>query len=153
GALGNTMQGSGANGGTDFRVRQRFNTTVRLPGYGGANTDDAAVIAFIQARNPGSETGSATHDLTTGGGGFVGGAACTAGAAPTLPDFVFDNGVVRGVDNVTTQVASAPKASVTSQPFIAVPTAQVASRWLQPRRPTARCVRPMGRWIRQLRRT
>src|SRR5205085_995866 len=63
GALGNTMAGSGANGGTDFRVRQRFLTTVRLPGYGGAATDNAAVVAFIQARNTGSETGSATNDL------------------------------------------------------------------------------------------
>jgi hypothetical protein len=77
GGLANTLAGSGANGNTDFRVRQRFNTTVRLPGYGGSNTDDAAAVTFVQGRNVGAPTGSATHDTTTGGGGFVGGAACS----------------------------------------------------------------------------
>jgi hypothetical protein len=76
GISGNTMAGSGANGGTDFRLRQRFNTTVRLPGYGGAAGDTAAVVAFVQGNNPGSETGSATVDFPASGGGFVGGAAC-----------------------------------------------------------------------------
>jgi hypothetical protein len=74
GALANSIAGSGANGGTDFRLRQRFGTTVRLPGYGGAPTDTAAVIAFVQGRNTGSETGSATVEAP--GVGFVGGAAC-----------------------------------------------------------------------------
>jgi hypothetical protein len=76
GITGNTMAGSGANGGTDFRLRQRFNTTIRLPGYGGAAGDTAAVIAFVQGNNPGAETGSATVDFPASGGGFVGGAAC-----------------------------------------------------------------------------
>ncbi|HSK63419.1 MAG TPA: hypothetical protein VK893_06255, partial [Pyrinomonadaceae bacterium] len=74
GALANTLGGSGANGSEDFRVRQRFSTTVRLPGYAGGNTDTAAVVAFIQGRNTGAETGSAT--VQAPGGGFVGGAAC-----------------------------------------------------------------------------
>jgi hypothetical protein len=85
GALANSIAGSGANGGTDFRVRQRFGTTVRLPGYAGASTDTAAVVTFIQGRNAGAETGSAT--VQAPGGGFVGGAACTA---PTLaPETLF----------------------------------------------------------------
>ncbi|HEY3582719.1 MAG TPA: Ig-like domain-containing protein, partial [Pyrinomonadaceae bacterium] len=78
GALANSIAGSSANGGTDFRVRQRFGTTVRLPGYGGAATDTAAVVAYIQGRNTGSETGSAT--VQSPGGGFVGGAACSSPA-------------------------------------------------------------------------
>ena len=81
GALANSLAGSGANGSEDFRVRQRFNTTVRLPGYVGANNNDAAVVAFIQGRNTGAETGSATNNVAGGGGGFVGGAAC---ASPAL---------------------------------------------------------------------
>ena len=73
---GNTMAGSGANGGTDFRLRQRFLTTVKLPGYAGANNDNAAVVAFVQANNPGAETGNAANTVSTGGGGYVGGAPC-----------------------------------------------------------------------------
>ena len=87
GALANDLVGGGKNlfgADEDFRVRQRFATTVRLPGYGGAATDAAAVVAFIQGRNTGVETGSATVQSPPGGG-FVGGAACTAGALPTLP--------------------------------------------------------------------
>jgi hypothetical protein len=76
GISGNAMTGSSANGGTDFRLRQRFNTTVRLPGYGGAAGNTAAVVAFVQANNGGTPTGSATVDFPATGGGFVGGAAC-----------------------------------------------------------------------------
>jgi hypothetical protein len=73
---GNSLAGSAVAGLDDFRVRQRFNTTVRLPGYGGTPGDTAAVVAFVQANNPGTETGSATADFPATGGGFVGGAAC-----------------------------------------------------------------------------
>ncbi|HEX8246311.1 MAG TPA: hypothetical protein VF541_22600, partial [Longimicrobium sp.] len=77
GALANAITGSGSGGaaGTDFRLRQRFLTTVRLPGYAGANGDAAAVTAFEQARNGGTPTGLAQHTVPTGGG-FVGGAGC-----------------------------------------------------------------------------
>ena len=71
---GNTLAGSGQSG-TDFRLRQRRTTTVRLPGYLGNATDEAAVVAFIQAQNPGAETGEANENMPPGGG-FVGGAAC-----------------------------------------------------------------------------
>ena len=73
---GNTLGGSGGSGTTDFRLRQRFLTTFRLPGYGGGAGDTAAVVAFVQGNNTGSETGSATANFPTGGGGFTGGAAC-----------------------------------------------------------------------------
>jgi hypothetical protein len=73
---GNSLAGSAVAGLDDFRLRQRFNTTVRLPGYGGAPGATAAVVAFVQGNNPGAESGSATVDFPTTGGGFVGGAAC-----------------------------------------------------------------------------
>jgi hypothetical protein len=74
GALANTLVGSGDDGGTDFRLRHRQSTTVRLPGYVGGAFDTGAVVAFEQARNAGAETGQAA---TSGlGGGFVGGVAC-----------------------------------------------------------------------------
>src|SRR5829696_5536548 len=78
GALANAITGSGSGGaaGTDFRLRQRMLTTVRLPGYAGANNDNAAVTVFEQARNGGTPTGLAQNTVSTGGGGYVGGAAC-----------------------------------------------------------------------------
>ncbi|MFN2335090.1 MAG: hypothetical protein ABR550_11785, partial [Wenzhouxiangellaceae bacterium] len=56
----------------DFRLRQRNNSAVRLPGYTGTATDTAAVIAFVQGNNTGTPTGSAA----VSGAGFGGGAAC-----------------------------------------------------------------------------
>jgi hypothetical protein len=65
-----TMNGSGALGGTDFRLRQRFATTVRMPGYTGANNVEADVVNFVKNRNnnPLTTTGSATFSVPTGGG-------------------------------------------------------------------------------------
>ena len=60
---------------TDIRLRQRFNTTIRLPGYGGANNDTTAVDSFVAGNNAGADVSSA-HNVGGGGGGFVGGAAC-----------------------------------------------------------------------------
>lgn len=76
GALRNSLVGSGTDGGTDFRLRQRQSTTVRLPGYAGANNDDAAVVTFAQGNNNlgGTPSGSATNTVPTGGGWL--GSAC-----------------------------------------------------------------------------
>ncbi|MBK7872225.1 MAG: hypothetical protein IPJ74_16900 [Saprospiraceae bacterium] len=71
----NSITGTGTDGGTDFRLRQRQSTTVRLPGYAGANNNDAAVVAFVQGNIGGAPTGSAANTVPTGGG-FVGGVAC-----------------------------------------------------------------------------
>lgn len=67
----NTINGSGRNGGTDFRVRQRQSTTVRLPGYGGGARDTVAVVEFLQGEIGGSPTGSAAAEPSSGGG-FIG---------------------------------------------------------------------------------
>jgi hypothetical protein len=78
GALANTFShGGGAP--DDFRLRKRFEATVRLPGYMGSNaTGDpiADVVNFIRAQNTGSagEPGSAA--ASGAGGGYTGGAAC-----------------------------------------------------------------------------
>jgi hypothetical protein len=76
GALANSFAGVGAGGTTDFRIRQRMSTTVRLPGYGGTATDTAAVINFIKSRNTVTTGAADTNDPP--GGGFIGGAGCTA---------------------------------------------------------------------------
>jgi len=84
GALANDITGSGQDcvptpcgTGQDFRLRQRQSTTVRLPGYGGANNNDAAVVTFVQGNNDPISTpsGLASNTVPTGGG-YVGGAAC-----------------------------------------------------------------------------
>jgi hypothetical protein len=72
---GNSVAGSGPGADTDIRLRQRFLTTIRLPGYAGANTDTAAVNAFVAGNNAGSDV-SSVENVGGGGGGFVGGAAC-----------------------------------------------------------------------------
>ena len=72
---GNSVAGSGPGLDTDIRLRQRFNTTVRLPGYAGGNSDTAAVNSFVAGNNPGADVSSA-HNVGGGGGGFVGGAGC-----------------------------------------------------------------------------
>jgi hypothetical protein len=86
GALKNTLEGAAVFGSDDLRVRQRFSTTVRLPGYGGGGGpgDTASVQTFLSGRNTLTDgTVSATVDFPGSGGGFIGGAACTAGAMPT----------------------------------------------------------------------
>jgi hypothetical protein len=73
---GNTTAGVGILGATDIRLRQRFSTTIRLPGYAGANNDTTAVAAFVSGNNVGGPTVSAIHNVGGGGFGYVGGAAC-----------------------------------------------------------------------------
>jgi methionine-rich copper-binding protein CopC len=73
----NIATNSGRNGGTDLRVRQRMNTTVRLPGYSGGASDTTAVSNFLLGQNT-AATASAFKETTNvpSGGGFVGGSAC-----------------------------------------------------------------------------
>ena len=68
----NAITGTGTDSGTDFRLRQRQSTTVYLPGYAGATSDNAAVVSFVQGNNGGTPTGSALNTVPTTGGGFQG---------------------------------------------------------------------------------
>jgi hypothetical protein len=82
GALANSITGAGTNSvsdptTTDFRLRQRFATTVKLPGYAGAAGDTAAVVSFVQGNNGATPTGSATAAFPTSGGGFINGTCPT----------------------------------------------------------------------------
>jgi len=86
-ALKNSVAGGGkgvnAPNNNDIRLRQRQSTTVRLPGYAGANNDNAAVVTYLTGRNT-LTTAAASNTVPTGGG-FVntpGGAAC---AQPSVP--------------------------------------------------------------------
>jgi Bacterial Ig domain/Calx-beta domain len=76
------------NGGSDLRLRQRNGSTVRLPGYAGANTDTTAVQTFEIGQNTLTAATAATKASVSvavpPGGGFVGGSACSAPVVPTL---------------------------------------------------------------------
>jgi methionine-rich copper-binding protein CopC len=87
--VGNNVAGGGkgavAPNNADIRLRQRFGTTVRLPGYVGPARDNvdfdvAEVATYLAGRN--TLTTAAGNSVATGGG-FVGGAACTQ------PSFAF----------------------------------------------------------------
>ena len=74
GALANSLSTSGASS-TDIRFFEAgASSTIKLPGYAGASTDQAAVIAFVAARNGGDGPPSVSIASVTGG--FPGGAAC-----------------------------------------------------------------------------
>ncbi len=72
--------GTPGAGDPDIRLVQRFNSTVRLPNYGGAPTDTNAVQIFMNGNNSATTTSSASYQ---GPGTFTGGA--TGCATPTLP--------------------------------------------------------------------
>src|SRR5258705_221313 len=78
--VGNNVSNSGSGvtppNNADIRLRQRQSTTVRLPGYGGANNNDAAVVTELTGRNT-VVTAAASNTLPSGGR-FIGGAACTS---------------------------------------------------------------------------
>ena len=82
--VGNNVVGSGSGAvfpnNANIRLRQRQSTTVRLPGYVGPvrdNSDNevAEVDTYLTGRNTLSTV--AANSVSTGGG-FIGGAACTA---------------------------------------------------------------------------
>ena len=83
GALANTVNGSGANGGTDLRVRHRFAATVFLRGYAGGLTDTTAVGTYLTGRNAVAPTASAAVNTTAPFGGQF--QNTPAGAACSLP--------------------------------------------------------------------
>src|ERR1051326_2202847 len=81
----NTATGSG-NGTIDIQLRQRQLTTVSLPGYAGANNDNTAVRNFITTTNLNTGLVTVSNTVSTGGGGYVGGAQCTPAAVAALRD-------------------------------------------------------------------
>lgn len=76
---GNSLTGGAFKNG-DIRLRQRFQTSVTLPGYtppGGNNFDTASVILFVQGNNVGAiVTATTNNDGTVSYDGYYGGPAC-----------------------------------------------------------------------------
>ena len=85
GLSANTVTGSGANGGADYSIRQRFETKVHLPGWTGSRVYaddaqlDAAMTSYLTSRTTGSFSAGATNNASAATGGFfntAGSAAC-----------------------------------------------------------------------------
>jgi len=98
--LNNNSTGNLAGGGVDYRVRERFLATVRLPGYTGANSDNAAVRTYVLGRpntaghgNP-NDVG-VSNNVAAGGGGYINtnpaGSQCAQPTVPTAPAVVTQN--------------------------------------------------------------
>ncbi|HEX8366673.1 MAG TPA: FG-GAP-like repeat-containing protein [Allosphingosinicella sp.] len=95
GLLEITLTGNNVNGsmpgvvgaGDDIRLRQRFLTTIKLPGYGGAAGDNPAVNTFVANNNnvDGLPTVTSVDNFGAGGGGFIGGADLITAEAPPAP--------------------------------------------------------------------
>jgi hypothetical protein len=67
-----TLAGNEAAGGSDIRVRLGSAINLRMPGYGGGGTDDAAVISYLTGRND-----ITSISVTSPGSGlYSGGGAC-----------------------------------------------------------------------------
>jgi uncharacterized repeat protein (TIGR01451 family) len=70
----------------EMSVRARSIATMRFPGYTGGTTDTAALVTYLQGRNPAGGTATAS---VSGGSTFnntiPAGTACTQPTAPTLP--------------------------------------------------------------------
>jgi hypothetical protein len=128
GALANSISTSGKDNpappDNDFRLRQRQATTVRLPGYGGANNDNTAAQNFIIANNSGdgAPVGLASNTVPTGGG-FVGGGACAAPIA-MLPS----EQVVADANPAVETVASLPDVVANTNTALTSSTFLPASR-------------------------
>jgi hypothetical protein len=123
GALMNSVAGGGKGttppNNVDIRLRQRQSTTVRLPGYGGANNNDAAVVTYLQGRNTLS-TAAASNTVPTGGG-FVGGAACTQPTVAAAPVLVEGEEDADGGEATENESASETRSGVTDRPFVSFP--------------------------------
>ena len=121
---GNDVTGGGKNvnaGEQDIRLRQRFNTTIKLPGYLGAAGDNNAVNAFVAANNdpnganpPAAPTVSSVDNFGGGGGGFIGGPDNML-AAPVLPPIVLAPPVTEG-ENLNPGSAYEPQPYVDPTP-------------------------------------
>jgi hypothetical protein len=128
----NTATGSG-NGSIDIQLRQRILTTVKLPGYGGANNDNAAVEAFEgTGAGHNGNTGVILASNTTAsvapngpGGGFVGGTQCTV-AATSAPV------ILNASNNGTNGVPAILKASPVKQPVLARASGAVSRPFVSP---------------------
>ncbi len=118
------LAGGGAppNGGADLRLRQRNGSTVRLPGYGGGNTDTTAVNNFENGQNTLADSVKTSSAVQAPGGGFVGGAACGSPVLPSAltseflqPNVEKPQAIARAVSDESDQPSQSSEPKVTTR--------------------------------------
>jgi hypothetical protein len=128
----NTLDGNAATGGSGVRLRHRGMSTIKIPGYLGAQYDTAAVIAFETGKNPASTPAptAATSSAGPGYGNTVGSAPCTQPIIPTIPQPI--DKTARNRDNASDSYSSANAVAQTktelAKPLVTTPVARVASK-------------------------
>jgi Bacterial Ig domain len=146
GSLKNTFTATTGGGFSAYvnevRLRQRFNTTTRLPGYGGATTDDAAVATFEATQNT-TTSGASSYVVShgTNSATWIGGAACplllgeggihAVFAAPSLIAAIFDSSLIESTNFRPvrkTQTLDSVSASLTQPQLDTIVNAAIA-RW------------------------
>jgi len=71
---------------TEMNVRARSIATMRFPGYLGGTTDTAALVTYLQGRNPaGGQATASNSGTSTFNNTIPAGSACTQPTLPTLP--------------------------------------------------------------------
>jgi hypothetical protein len=109
----NVVTGTGTNGGSDLRLFQRFQTRLSVPGYAGANNNDAAMEAFLLANNTaGTADASNNTAAAPAGPGYSGSCAGIPTSGPETSD------AGSGGTGIETDAASrqAPKAGTKARP-------------------------------------
>jgi hypothetical protein len=128
----NTLDGNAGTGGSGVRLRHRGNSTIKIPGYLGAQYDSAAVIAFETGKNPASTPAptAATSGTGPGYGNTAGSAPCTQPIIPTIPQPVDDtarNRMNTAGDSQASVTALAQAKTALAKPMT-MPVAHVTSK-------------------------
>jgi Calx-beta domain/Bacterial Ig domain len=121
--LNNNSLGNAVNGGVDYRLRQRQNTTVQLPGYTGVSNNTAAVRTYILGR-PNTANQANPNDVAASvsgtGGGYVNtpgpGNPCAQPTVPTAPAVVSELLLPASYGSSEQKAESAIAANVTNAP-------------------------------------
>ena len=132
-----------ANGGADIRLRQRFGTQIRLPGYAGPG-DGSGIPAYMTGTKANVATTITPSSTSVN---FTGGGQCTQ---PTMPIQVEDTGAPSTDDSTNASATQRTDEGVTSRPFVSFPQAskQAPATQRVVAQPVAqRQVAPMTRFV------
>ena len=126
----NTLDGNAATGGSGVRLRHRGASTIKIPGYLGAQYDTAAVIAFETGKNPASTPPptAATSSSGPGYGNTVGSAPCTQPIIPTIPQPIDKTASNRMDESLNSSPVAMPARTETVKAPAATRVPQISSK-------------------------
>ncbi|MBD0328386.1 MAG: VCBS repeat-containing protein, partial [Pyrinomonadaceae bacterium] len=111
-------------GGADLRLRQRFNTQIRVRNYTGAG-DGSNMFNVMTVTNANNATSVVASSTLANFANTAGGAQCTQ---PTMPILVEDTGAPSSDDTNASATKSATDEGVTSRPFVSFPQQTAAAK-------------------------